>query len=150
MSNTEKPTIESLARQVYDASTITADYRHMPSGAPEWAYDVWAAGQNRMDAIESEYIHDALSDIANGYTDGDHIEADIYNADLTAWLASSLDRFGDAERALQELGDGTTIAAAIQWAQAEEKRRAFDAVYAALEERLEELEDAEEEEEEEG
>lgn len=92
--------------------------------APSWMTDLCREAHAGMfpDDYKYEYIEDALEKLYQ-YEDADEIdiEADAYNSDLFAWVASHSDRTSYADDALKEFG-ATSIIEAISYGQEFERR----------------------------
>lgn len=122
--------------------------------APEWIRELSYAGHDDgtpggqfPNDHRYEFIVEALNALANA-GDGrdsldearDSLEADIYTADLTAWLASRVDRYGYCDEAVSEMGgEGTDTLERMRLGQLHEKHEVFDAVRAFLETQAEEM-----------
>lgn len=95
------------------------------------------------DDFRYAFIVEALSAICD-HDDIDQaresIEADIYNNELTAWLASRLDRSSYCDQAKDEFGVNSDIIANLSFGQLLEKWEVFDQVYSALNNYAEEVE----------
>lgn len=107
--------------------------------APSYASDVIYAGSDGTSLYYAyEFGHDALEAIANANDDESsvqdaihEIEADIYTADLTAWLADHVQHVAWLDEALSEFGTRNGFTALAQ-AQSLHKQSVADAVLQAL------------------
>ena len=115
-------TIQTLARQMADALVESprddgSTYVHISNGRP-WMTDVIHAAHGDMLPEDTRYrmireVCEALAEV-DADTEADDIEVyavvaplvDIYNAELTAWMASSLNRLGYVNDALDEYEGG--------------------------------------------
>jgi hypothetical protein len=118
-------------------------------GRPEWILDLVGDAHDSRSILPDDYryafIVEALHDIASAtdVEDMDPPEADIYTADLLAWLASRNDRVGYVDEAVEQwcLRDDVDTLARISAGQILEKEEVRASVLASLEARLEQEED---------
>jgi len=132
MTTETKPgTVQDAARMMVEAFTIDArdngeKYYHLQDGSPEWMTEVChkAHGDMFPDDWRYEFISDAVDMLAESDIDDCQAEADIYTAQLTAWLASRTDRFAYCDDFASELGgdDGDTLSriSGGQWMERDE------------------------------
>lgn len=143
-----------LAQQLIDKSTKEknsddTEYRSFnlyENTTPAWMLPLNEAYDN-LD--ESEYVHDALTDIViSGYTDieqlrdmADESEGDIYTKDLIKWLVNDPGRLHDVDDIIREYGELPKggLESAIRYAQAENKREIFLRVVDFIESAIDEL-----------
>lgn len=127
-------------------------YVRTTDDAPEWVGGLvrHAHGNFMPDDWRYKCIRDALDfiaesteaelaelvDLAHDFAD----RADVYNADLLRWVASSLRRMGYVDEAMQEHG-AQSLGIALQQGQYLERREVCELVLDALRERLDEIED---------
>lgn len=112
-------TVQTLA---YDLSQALVDatrdsgarYVKLQDGSPEWMTDAIHAAHGDM--MPDDWRYRAIRDVAGfiaeiddgEYVREDHVHeccdqlVDVYNADLTAWLASSLNRLGYCDQAVDD------------------------------------------------
>ena len=105
-----------------------------------------AHGSMMPDDHRYEFIREALCVIEDASAlDEIETEADIYTADLTAWLASRNDRMGFCDDAVSEglCAEDADMTTRLQLGQYMEKREVLDAVREHLREEAGELIDAE-------
>ena len=126
--------------------TNGADYWRVKSGAPEWLKDLCFAAHDAGAMLPDDwryaFIAEALAALSEEREDD--IEADIYTGELSAWLASNVNRVAYVDDATEEYG-GTFlgIVEALQIGQLAEKREVLEQVKTYLEE-LDEDDDEEE------
>lgn len=155
MDTIEALAAEALRHFILGTRDSGAQFWKIGDEAPAWLAGepsdrstslIWAAHDNgdvMPDDYRYAYTRDALTAIAEGDTDGDAIEADIYTADRLRWLASGAGRLALCDEAIEDYGPPTpdTLEERIGMGQLLEKRRVFDAVRAFLEELAGEGED---------
>lgn len=120
-----------------------ASFWSIPGDKPKWITDLCreAHGDMMPDDYKYEYIVEALDRLKDGDEDGDEIEPDVYNSDLSKWMGSHSDRGWYVDEAVKEFGhseDG--IYADMMMGQVQEKREVFYSVKQSLESHLEDLE----------
>lgn len=140
--------IETKAKEAYSwfTKSTRADgsttYWHTKDGRPDWLQELCHAahGDYMPDDYRYEFIVDALACIEEG-NDPDEMEPDCYTGGLTAWLASNINRIGYVDECLEEMGgDFPGLSNAIAMGQLKEMREVYDAVWAFLDEMVEEEE----------
>jgi hypothetical protein len=141
---TKIKTIESLAQEVLDQfERGTRDdgstYWSRKERQEDWVYEMImdAHGDFGPDDYIYEAIVEALQALADGDTDGEGIEADIYHSDRLKWLSSHTARVFAVDELRAETGAGDSIMDEIGNAQYQERRDVFDVVKAGLETMLE-------------
>lgn len=146
---TSSMTIQTLAAEVssmFEARTRAdgSKFVALKGDAPEWMTDLCreAHGEMMPDDHRYAFILEALDALgADDDTDGSdvYLEADVYTGELTAWLASRVDRFGYCDEAVEEFGMETFPGTVelLQMGQAREKNEVLDSVRGSLNDRLE-------------
>lgn len=139
-------TVPQLAKQMHESleRRESGDKRQeyfLKEGSPQWMRDVvFAASDNTSFYTVYDFVNEAVGVIADCEDDEDEIrdaineiEADVYTAELTAWLAENVNHVNFISDVLSEfgedIGDGFQLLAA---AQAEHKHQVANAVYEAL------------------
>lgn len=143
--------VKKLADAMLKAMHVKDDEWFLIDGAPAWMKDIIYAGSDGTTLEYAyEFGHDALEAIANADDDESsiqdairEIEADIYTADLTAWLAESVQHVAWLDEALSEFGSRDGFAALSQ-AQMLHKQAVADAILQALIEQAEDTDDTHE------
>ena len=159
-STTETPTLESVAREAYDAMERAtredgSQYVRVKDDAPEWVrtmvYD--AHSDILPDDWRYQTIRDAIEAIMDGGTDDPSDEArhafaddaDVYNSDLLEWVGSHASRPGYVDEAQSEFGEPRDFMHGIQMGQYLERGEVYGLVLDSLSSRLGDLLDEEEE-----
>lgn len=138
-------TIQDLAKEAYGHFT----QKPCPDGRTIWVNDVkegdWVNDLTRAahdngnvfpDDFRYEAIVRALSALADcDDPDDAEVDPDVYTSNLTAWLASSIDRVEYLSEALREL-DPPSAFALLAYAQSLELREVLDSVRSSLEAQL--------------
>lgn len=138
--------LRELAGTAYDAfeRSIRAngsEYTHRKDDAPGWVSAIVqdAHGDMFPDDWRYEAIRDAFGAIHDSYTDDlDELGhefadgADIYNADLLAWVGSHGSRAGYVDEAVEEFGPARDFYHSLQMGQYAERAEVFAAVLAGL------------------
>lgn len=148
--------IQELAQEVLKQfQTKTRDegqsFVSLKDDHPEWMQDLCreAHGDMLPDDNRYEMIQEALQAIADSDEDADlsdvmhEIEADFRNADLLAWVSSSLSRAGYVNEAVEQgYADVSNfdLFRTLQAGQIMEKNEVFASIQNSLEERLSDLE----------
>jgi hypothetical protein len=112
----------------------------------EWIQDMCheAHGSMMPDDYKYQFIVDALNAIEE-YDDEnesrDSLEADVYTSNLTAWLASHLERMEYVNDAVNEYGmSDFNLIQAMQFGQMREMYEVFDSVLSSLQDKFDEIE----------
>ena len=115
--------------------------------APEWMVEIVRTAHEHMlpDDYKYDYVWNALEAITQ-YDDPQDaesdIEADVYNADLLAWLQSHGERQGFVDEAVSEFGHSDMgLMGDIMIGQWHEKTTVFRSVLNSVEELAEKLEE---------
>lgn len=123
-------------------------YWRTKDGRPEWIVDLCRAAHKDAGIMPDDERYcfivealDALAEADDPDEAEDEIEADVYTADLTAWLHSHVSRIEYLEEAIREHGVREGFAA-LQLAQYLERREVFGAVRGFLEEKADEGDEA--------
>lgn len=116
-------------------------YIYAKDGAPEWMQTLCQDAHDEI--LPDDYVYSVIEDALDSIIDNDgdadsatdSIEADTYNRDLLAWLASHTFRVGYCDEAAEEIGLGSDagIIDRIQLGQCFEKRAIFQSVINSLE-----------------
>ena len=115
------------------------DFISLSSGTAPWMKELARTAHAGMlpDDFKYAFIQEALQAISE-HDDADDaldsLEADVYNADLLAWLSSNLTRSSYVDEAVSNFGAASDTMQNIQMGQVEEKREVFNLVRTALEE----------------
>lgn len=148
--NTPK-TVQELAEKVRKNFVLNerdngAQYWSYKGVTPAWVQEMCREAHNDMmpDDYKYQFIVDALASIADNEDADDarnSIEADIYTANLTAWLSSNLNRIEYVNQAGNDFGIGVNfdLVQLLQLGQVTEKTEIFESILNSLEEHLEEL-----------
>ena len=156
-----RPTIKELIAQIYDSfekdtRTDGKEFYKLKADAPHWLSNEYRF-MNKMhealdDRLPDDWVYEATRDIAlnlSDYGDDDStIEyfrdkmseiardmVDVYNSDLTAWLASHLYNIALVDEALEDFGfdKDSGIISAISIGQERAYERIGDALLSAVE-----------------
>ena len=114
------------------------EFWSIKDGAPDWIQPMAHAAHGDMmpDDWRYEFIVDMLREIENASDlDDITVEPDIYNTELTRWLASHLDRIGYCDEAMAEMGDVKDTVTLLQWGQIREKEEVLSLLKEFLAER---------------
>lgn len=149
--------IEKLAHDTYTCFTkFTRDGERTDNwkckdDTPRWVKDMIYEAHDGMfpDDHKYEFVVEALCAIMEHEDDEDSardsLEPDVYNADLTAWLASNVQRPGFVDEYIEDVGGEVGCIESIAGGQLREKQQVFQVVWNTLNEQLLEEEDEEEE-----
>lgn len=121
----------------------------LKEGRPEQLQAIVYESHDGMmpDDFKYEFAYEAFAALAEDEDPDDardSIEADVYNSELTRWLASNPGRGCYVDQAVEEWGWPENIFLALQQGQVFEKREVFDIILRQLEELAEETEDEDE------
>lgn len=146
--------VQDLAREAYESFERKTredgtSYVARKDEAPEWVADVIreAHGDMLPDDFRYQTIRDAFGAIADASGDLDDAghefadDADVYNADLLAWVGSHGMRAGYVDEAREEFGEPRDFFHGLQMGQYAERREIFDVVLAELRRREDENDD---------
>ena len=153
-------TVQTLAAELYaafksDTRTTGGTFYKLAEGSPEWMTDATFAAHGGMMADDWRYA--AIRDVASRMEDSEDPEdgfeecdglVDVYNSDLTSWLASSLLRAEYVNDAVAELEWPGDLFKALQYGQMAEYREIWAALYTFLSDLVDEAEEDEDEDEE--
>lgn len=145
--------IQDIARQMADA--LIEDTRndgstfvHLRHKSPEWTTEAAHAAHGDMLPEDTRYrmireVCEAIADADDGDIEVYEVVAplvDVYNAKLTAWLASSIHRIGYVDEALEEMGV-MNFTSVLMLAQQKEYEEIGFALLSAFETRADETDD---------
>lgn len=153
-------TVQRLAGEAYalfysDTRDDGASFVALKNEAPEWLRDIvyeahadFGPDDFRYDVIQDAFgaIHDAdpsyLDDLDHEFSDN----VDVYTGQLTAWLASNINRLAYCDEAVEEglIEPDADMSRRLMIGQYMERREVFAAVLHGLREHAEEIDDAEE------
>jgi hypothetical protein len=121
-----------------------ADFWRTKDGAPQWVQDLCFAAHGAGAMLPDDWRYVFIVEVLAALSEGreDDIEADDYTSELSAWLASNVNRTEYVDEAADECGRSHGgIVEAMQLGQLAEKREVLEQVTAFLENLNEEDED---------
>lgn len=112
----------------------------LKDGSPQWMTDVVYACHESGDMLPDDWRYDFINEVAGALAE-EHwenvdVESDVYNHDLTQWIASRIDRAYYCDQAIDELGYDPRASTMdrLSFGQYYEKVEVKNALVAALDE----------------
>ncbi len=148
--------LATLALEHFETFTRSDSNEHfykLTDTRPEWLYDLVQSAHDGMfpDDFKYEFIHDALSIIAEDDYDEDRVsesidsDVDVYTHRLLSWISSNLGRMSYVDDAVSEYGwPEQGLSQALMQGQYREREEVYNAVCSALDDVDDEPEDSDE------
>ncbi len=138
-SHVSKKAKEALAYFEKANRTNGVEFWKVKDGAPQWVTDLCFASHSDGAMLPDDWRYVFIVEALVALEEEIELEPDIYTSELTAWLASNVNRVGYVDDARDEWGgDLKSIFDELQLGQLTEKREVFDQVTAFLEALIEE------------
>jgi hypothetical protein len=141
-------TIQDLAREGSTFLTTStrpdgSTFYRLADNAPSWVFKMVHSAHGVLMPDDyryrwSAYALDAFADYDDPETAISELEAEPYNSQLLAWVASNLSRMDFVDEAISE-GCCETLSEALSWGQAAEMREVYCSVLESLVTEVEEL-----------